>query len=53
MIYYSHDGRILKMEDIEINSKINYKRNRVMSGNEPHRILQMIQEQVLEKRTKD
>ena len=41
------------MEDIEINSKINYRRDRVMSGNEPHKILQMIQKQALEKEAKD
>jgi hypothetical protein len=39
----------MKMEDMKINSKISYKRSRVTSGNEPHKILRMIQEQALEK----
>lgn len=34
---------------MEINSKIDYKRNRVISGNAPHRILRMIQEEALAK----
>ena len=53
MIYCSHDSRILKMEDMKINSKIDYKRKRVMSGNEPHRLLKMIQEQALQESVTD
>ena len=41
------------MEDMKINSKIDYKRDRVNSGNEPHRMLQMIQEKALEQETED
>lgn len=37
------------MENMKINSKINYERDRVNSGNEPHRILQMLQKEALEK----
>jgi hypothetical protein len=37
------------MEDMKINSKIGYERNRITSGNEPHRILKMIQEKALKK----
>jgi hypothetical protein len=37
------------MEDMKINSKIRYKQSRVMNGNEPHRMLKMIQEQALKK----
>jgi len=38
---------------MEINSKIGYKRNRVISVNAPHRILQMIQEKALAKYAND
>jgi len=41
------------MEEMEINSKRSYKRNRVISGNAPHRMLQMIQEEALTKNVKD
>jgi hypothetical protein len=41
------------MEDMEISSKIDYKRDRVNSGNGPHRLLQMIQDKALEQDTKD
>lgn len=37
------------MEDMKINSKIEYKRNRVISGKGPHRMLQMAQEKALGK----
>lgn len=37
------------MEDMRINSKIEYERNRVISGKEPHRMLQMAQEEALRK----
>ena len=37
------------MEDMKINSKIGYERDRITSGNEPHRILKMIQEKALKK----
>jgi len=40
----------MKMEDMKINSKINYERNRITSGNEPHRILQMMQKKALERK---
>jgi len=43
----------MKMEEMKINSKINYKRNRVTSGNAPHKMLQMIQEKALKRDTKD
>ena len=36
------------MEDMKINSTIRYKRSRVVKGNEPHKILKMIQEKALE-----
>lgn len=39
------------MEDMKINSKIEYKRNRVTSGREPHRMLEMIQEEALRETT--
>ena len=35
------------MEDMKINSKTDYKRNRVNSGYGPHRILEMLQEEAL------
>ena len=53
MIYCSHDSRILKMEDMKINSKIDYKRNRVNSGYGPHRILEMLQEEALAESVND
>jgi hypothetical protein len=37
------------MEDMKINSKIEYKRNRVTSGKEPHRMLEMLQDEAMEK----
>ncbi len=39
------------MEEMKINSKNDYKRNRVTSGYEPHRLLKMIQKKALEKST--
>ena len=36
------------MEDMKINSKTDYKRNRVNSGYAPHRILEMLQKEALE-----
>lgn len=36
------------MEKMKINSKTQYNRARVRNGYEPHRILRMIQEQMLE-----
>ena len=36
------------MEEMKINSKIDYKRDRVASGNEPHKLLKMLQEKALE-----
>ena len=48
MIYFSHSSRILKMEDMKINSKTDYERYRVNSGNGPHKILEMLQEEALE-----
>ena len=47
MIYFSHNSRILKMEDMKINSKTDYKKNRVNSGYGPHRLLEMLQEEAL------
>jgi hypothetical protein len=41
------------MEKMRINTKVSYKRNRITSGYEPHRILQMIQEIALEKEKKN
>ena len=35
------------MEKMKINSKTDYKRNRVNSGYGPHRILEMLQEEAL------
>jgi len=35
------------MEDMKINSKTDYERYRVNSGNGPHRILEMLQEKAL------
>ncbi len=35
------------MEDMKINSKTDYERYRVNSGNGPHRILEMLQEEAL------
>ena len=37
------------MEDMKINSKNEYKRNRVTSGKEPHRMLEMLQDEAMEK----
>jgi len=37
------------MEDMKINSKTDYKRNRVNSGYGPHKILEMLQEEALAK----
>ncbi|MHA1137631.1 MAG: hypothetical protein ACTSSE_14205 [Candidatus Thorarchaeota archaeon] len=39
------------MEKMKLNSKIDYKRNRVTTGNEPHRLLKMLQEKALGKST--
>ncbi len=35
------------MEEMEINSKIRYGRSRVINGHGPHRMLEMIQHQML------
>ncbi|MHA1938533.1 MAG: hypothetical protein ACW97O_10025, partial [Candidatus Thorarchaeota archaeon] len=37
---------------MKINSKTGYRRNRVKNGHGPHRMLEMIQKEGLEKRTK-
>jgi len=39
------------MEKLKINSKTRYNRARVRSGHGPHRMLKMIQEQMLPKPT--
>ena len=41
------------MEDMKINSKIGYKRDRVTSGKAPHAMLKMIQEEALRKTTNE
>ena len=41
------------MEDMKINSKTDYKRNRVNSGYAPHRILEMLQEEALAESVND
>ena len=38
------------MEKLKINSKTGYRRNRVKNGHGPHRMLEMIQKEGLEKR---
>ncbi|MGY5880998.1 MAG: hypothetical protein RTV31_12150 [Candidatus Thorarchaeota archaeon] len=43
----------MKMEEMKINSKIDYKRNRVTTGNEPHRLLKMLQEKALDESTEE
>ncbi len=40
------------MEKLKINSKTGYRRNRVKNGHGPHRMLEMIQKEGLEKRAK-
>ena len=40
------------MAEIEIKSGIRYKKNRVMSGHAPHKILEMVQQEMLEKSAK-
>ncbi len=35
------------MEEMEINSKIGYNRNRVMNGQGPHNILKMVHQKML------
>jgi hypothetical protein len=37
------------MENMKINSKNEYKRDRVISGNAPHAMLKMIQEEAMGK----
>lgn len=37
------------MEKIKLNSEIGNNRNRIMSGHGPHRILEMLQEEMLER----
>ena len=37
------------MEEMQINSKIEYNRNRVMNGQGPHNILKMIQQKLVTK----
>ncbi|MFW9810291.1 MAG: hypothetical protein ACFFE6_13015 [Candidatus Thorarchaeota archaeon] len=37
------------MEDMKITSKIRYNRARIRNGYEPHRLLKMIHEQMVEK----
>ncbi|MHA2020234.1 MAG: hypothetical protein ACW96N_00825 [Candidatus Thorarchaeota archaeon] len=41
------------MEKLKINSKTGYRRNRVKNGHGPHRMLEMIQKERLEKRAKE
>lgn len=52
MINYTHESRILKMAEMKIKSGTRYKKNRVMSGHAPHKILEMIQQEMLEKSAK-
>jgi len=37
------------MENMKINSKNEYKRNRVINGNEPHKMMEMEYQKALEK----
>ncbi|MHA1636700.1 MAG: hypothetical protein ACTSUO_09120 [Candidatus Thorarchaeota archaeon] len=41
------------MEEIKINSEIGYKRNRVMSGQAPHKMLKMAQQKLAIKIAKE
>jgi hypothetical protein len=41
------------MEKMKITSKRKYRRNRIVSGHAPHRLLKMVQEQALSKPNKD
>ena len=43
----------MKIENMKINSKIEYKRDRVISGKEPHKMLEMLLEEALEKVAKE
>jgi hypothetical protein len=45
----SHTSRIEKMENMKIDSKNEYKRNRVINGNEPHKMMEMEYQKALEK----
>ncbi|MFW9955565.1 MAG: hypothetical protein ACFFD3_13530 [Candidatus Thorarchaeota archaeon] len=36
------------MEKMKINSEIEYNRNRVLNGHGPHKMLEMIQQEMLE-----
>ncbi len=40
------------MAEMKIKSGTRYKKNRVMSGHAPHKILEMIQQEMLEKSAK-
>jgi hypothetical protein len=46
---HTHESRIVEMEEMKINSEIGYKRNRVMNGHSPHKMLEMIQQEMLGK----
>jgi hypothetical protein len=39
----------MKMEEMKIDSKNKYKANRVMNGHEPHKMLRMEQQKMLER----
>ncbi len=41
------------MEKMKLNSKIGYTRSRVISGHGPHRILEMKQQEMLERLAKE
>ena len=49
MAYLERDT---KLEEIKLDSRIRYNRDRVISGRGPHRILAMIQQKMLERLSK-
>ena len=40
------------MEEMKLNSEIRYNRNRVINGQGPHKILEMVQQEMLERSAK-
>ena len=50
---YTHNSRILKMAEMKIKPGVRYKKNRVMSGHAPHKMLKMAQQKLAIKIAKE
>ena len=53
MLNFTHESRILRLEEMKINSEIGYNRARVISGYGPHKMLEMMHQKLLTKLAKE